>query len=148
MNMTDVSHLAILSRYCSSRTIKDGLPTTYAFWIKPDEKYLSVNVLPDGFGVEVGLAQIRKLLAKKEFNTRPNGRFAVFNAGYIIQHIHEYKKMHIRIKHMPSYDDPTHAGIVPADTYDANARYESTFGITLALTQFCRNNPDCMYPIQ
>ena len=111
MSMTDVSHLAILSQYCGPRAVKDGLPTTSAFWIKPGEKYISVNVLPDGFGVEVGPAQIRKLLAKKEFKTRPNGRFVVFNAERIIQHIHEYEKIDVRIKHMPSYDDPTHAGM-------------------------------------
>ena len=119
--MTGVSHLALLSRYCSPRTVKDDVPTEDAFWIKPDEKYLSVNILPSGLGVEAGLAQIRKLLAKKEFKTRTNGRFAVFNAERIIQHIREYEKLDVRIEHMPSPGDPTHAGIAPANTYDTNA---------------------------
>ena len=148
MSMIDVNHRTLLSRYCSPHTVKDGLPIADAFWIKPDEKYISVNVLPGGLGVESGLAQIKKFLAKKEFKTRPNGRFAVFNTEIIIQYIREYEKMNVKIKHMPSPDDPTHAGIAPAGTYDANAWYESTLGMALALAGFCSDNPDSAYPIR
>lgn len=74
--MTNVSHLAFLSRYCSPSTVKDGVPKADAFWFKPAEKYLSVNVLSGDLGVEAGLVQIRKILAKKRYDTSPNGMAA------------------------------------------------------------------------
>ena len=144
--MTNVSHLALLSRYCSPSAVKDGAPKADAFWIKPAEDYLSVNVMPGDLGVEDGLVQIRKILAKKEFKTRPNGRFAVFNVGRIIRHIREYEGLDVSIEHMPSPDDPTHAGIAPAGVYGSSKWYDSTFGMALALAQFFRENPDSVYP--
>ena len=122
------------------------MPTTDAFEIDPDEEYLSVNVLPGDLGIEAGLAQIRKVLAKKRFKTRPNGRFAVFNAGRVIQHVRESEKLDVIIKHMPSPDDPTHAGIAPAGRYDSSTWYGSTFDMALALTQFFIENPDSVHP--
>ena len=139
--MTNVSHLAFLSRYCSPSAVKDGAPKANAFWIRPTEEYLSVNVLPGDLGVDAGLAQIRRILAKKRYNTGPNGRFAVFNAGRVIRHTREYEGLDVRIEHMPSPDDPTHAGIAPAGGYDSNAWHESTFGMALALAQFSRETP-------
>ncbi len=144
--MTDVSSLSFLGRYCSPSTVKDGVPTADAFWVRPIEEYLSVNVLPGDLGVEEGLAQIREILGKKRFGTSPNGRFAVFNAGRIIQYIRDYRRVDVRIEHMPSPDDPTHAGIAPAEIDDSNARYESTRLMARALSQFFRENPDSVYP--
>ena len=91
-----------------------------AFWIHPAEEYRSANVLPGDLRVEDGLVQIRKILAKKEFDTSTNGRFAVFNAGRVIQHMHEYG-MNVKVEHRPSPDDLTHAGIAPAGRYDTDA---------------------------
>lgn len=144
--MTSVSHLAFLSRYCSPSTVKDGVPTADAFWIKPAEKYLSANVLPGDLGVEAGLVQIRKVLAKKRYDTSPNGRLVVFNVGRAIRHIREYEGFDVRIEHMPSPDDPTHVGIAPAEGDDADTWYDSTFGMALALAQFFRDNHDSVYP--
>ena len=124
--MTDVNHLAFLGRYCGPSTLKYGIPKANAFWVRSTEEYLSVNVLPGDLGVEAGLAQIRKILAKKEFGTNPNGRFAVFNAGRVVQYIRKHGNVDVRIMHTPSPDDPTHAGIAPAERYDKNTRYRST----------------------
>ena len=146
--MTDVSRHSFLGRYCSPSTVIDGVPTANAFWIRPAEEYLSVNVLPGDLGVEAGLVQIRKILAKKGFGSSTNGRFAVFNAGRIIQYIREYRRVDVRIEHMPSPDDPTHAGIAPAEIGDANARYKSTRLMARALSKFLRENPDFVYPVR
>ena len=146
--MIDVGHLDFVVRYCSPSTVRDGMLRPNAFWIRPTEEYLSVNVLPGDLGVEAGLVQIRKILAKKRFNTSPNGRFAVFNAGRVIQYVRESRGVDVRIKHMPSPDDPTHAGITPAERYDENAWYTSTRMMARALSQFLRENPYSVYPIR
>ena len=145
--MTDVSHLASLVRYCRPNTVEDGIPIDDAFWIRSTEEYLSVNVLPSELGVEAGLVQIRKILAKKKFKANPNGWFAVFNAGSIVQFMKEYGAS-VKIEHKPSPDDPTHVGIAPAGRYDANARYVSTRIMARGLSQFFRENPGSVYPVQ
>ena len=124
------------------------MPDENAFWIKPAEKYLSVNVLPEDLGVEAGLVQVRKTLAKKEFKARHNGRFAVFNTGRAIQYIREYEKLDVRTERMPSPDDPTHAGIAPAERYGENAWHKSTRMMARALSQFLIENPDSVYPVR
>lgn len=72
--MNDVNRLDFLARYCRPSSVMNGIPDENAFWIKPTEEYLSVNALPKDLGMEAGLAQIRRILAKKGFKTRPNGR--------------------------------------------------------------------------
>ena len=146
--MTDVNHLAFLGRYCGPSTLKHGIPKADAFWVRSTDHYLSVNVLPDDLGVEEGLAQIRKILAKKRFGANPNGRFAVFNAGRVVQYVRKYGNVDVRIKHMPSPDDPTHAGIAPAERYDENAWYRSTRTIARLLSRILRENPDSVYPVR
>ena len=145
--MTNVSHHASIVRYCSPTTVKDGIPIDNAFWIRPIEEYLSVNVLPGDLEVKAGLAHTRKILTKKRFDTNTNGRFAVFNAGCIMQFMHEYG-MNIKIEHRPSPDDPTHAGIAPAERGDASARHESTRIMARALSQFLRDSPSSVYPVR
>ena len=146
--MIDVNRLDFVARYCSPSTVRDDMIRPNAFWIRPIEEYLSVNVLPSGLGVGAGLVQIRKILAKKRFTTNPNGRFAVFNAGRVIQYIRESRGVDVRIEHMPSPDDPTHASIAPAERYDENTWYQSTRMMARALSQFLRENPDCVYPVR
>ena len=146
--MIDVNRLDFFARYCRPSSVRNGISREDAFWIKPAEEYLSVNVLPSGFGIEAGLVQIRKILAKKGFKTRPNGRFAVLNTGRVIQYIREYEKLDVRIEHMPSTDDPTHAGIAPAERYDENAWHKSTRMMARALSQFLIENPDSVYPVR
>ena len=60
----------------------------------------------------------------------------------------KYEGMDIQIKHRPSHDDPTHAGIAPAGIYNANAWSESTRTMARALTKFFDENPDSIYPIR
>ena len=144
--MTNVGHLASLARYCRPSTVEDGMPTDDAFWIRPAEEHLSVNVLPGDLGVEAGLVQIRKILAKKRYGTSPNGRLAVFNAGRVVQYMRKYGDMDVRIEHEPAPDDPTHAGIAPADGRDADTWYESKRVMARLLSKIVRENPSSMYP--
>ena len=146
--MIDVNRLDFVARYCRPKTVRDGMPRPNAFWIRHTEEYLSVNVLPEDLGVEAGLVQVRKILAKKEFKAGPNGRFAVFNVGRVIQYVREFGGVDVRIEHVPSSDDPTHAGIAPAERYDENTWYKSTRTMGHALSQFLIENPDSVYPVR
>ena len=145
--MTGVSRLASLARYCRPGTIEGGIPTDGAFWVRPAEEYLSVNILPEDLGVEAGLAQVKKILDKKRFGANTNGRFAVFNTGTITQHMREYG-MDVKIEHRPSSYDPTHAGISPAGRYDEDAWHISTRIMARALSQFFKDNPGSVYPVR
>ena len=144
--MTDVSHLASLARYCRPSTVEDGIPTDDAFWIRPAEEHLSVNVLPGDLGVEAGLVQIRKILDKKRYDTSPNGRLVVFNTGYVVQYMRKYGDMDVRIEHKPTPDDPAHAGIAPADGRDTDTWDESRRVMARLLSKIVRENPGSVYP--
>ena len=124
------------------------MPKANAFWVGSTNDYLSVNVLPNDLGVEERLEQIRCILAKKRFGANPNGRFAVFNVGHVVQYIHKYGNMDVKIKHIPSPDDPTHAGIMPAKRYNENTWYTSTRTIARLLSSIFRENPDSVYPVR
>ena len=144
--MADVSNLRFLARYCKPSSVEGGMPTEDAFLIRPDEEYLSVNVMPGGLGAEAGLAQVRRILAKKRYRTRQNGRLAVFNAGRIIQHLREYGGVNVRIEHKPSPDDPNHAGIAPAGGRGDDAWDDSAYRMARSLLAFFKENPDSVYP--
>lgn len=144
--MADVSNLRFLARYCKPSAIEYGMPTEDAFLIRPDEKYLSVNVMPGGPGVEAGLAQVRKILAKKRFGTNQNGRLAVFNAGLIIQYLRESRGMDVRIEYKMSPDDPTHAGIAPVGRRGDDAWDGLIHHMARSLSMFFERNPDFVYP--
>ena len=124
------------------------MPTEAAFTIRPDEEYLSVNVMPGDLGMEAGLVQVRKILAKKRLETRSNGRLAVFNAGRIIQYLRESGSVDVRIEHKPSPDDPTHAGIAPAGARGDDAWDDSAYFMARSLSAFFIKNTDSVYPAQ
>ena len=122
------------------------MPTEDAFLIRPDEEYLSVNVIPGDLGVEAGLVQVRKILAKKRYRASQNGRLAVFNAGRIIQYLRESGGMDVRIEHKPSPDDPAHAGIAPAGRHGDDAWDGLIHYMARSLSVFFERNPDSVYP--
>ncbi len=144
--MADVSNLRFLVRYCKPSSVEDGMPTEDAFLIRPDEEYLSVNLMPGGLGVEAGLAQVRRILAKKRFGTNQNGRLVAFNAGRIIQYLRESRGMDVRIEYKPSPGDPTHAGIVPAGRRGDDAWDGLIHHMARSLSVFVEKNPDSVYP--
>lgn len=146
--MTDVNRLDRLCRYCRPGNVLDDMPRTNAFLMRASEKYLSVNILPGDLDVEAGLARINKILGAKEYDTSPNGKFAVFSAGRMISYVRELGNVDIRIECKPSSDDPTHAGIVLAGRHDANARDRLTRTMARAMATFFRKNPDSIYPVR
>ena len=144
--MVDVSSLRFLARYCKPSSVADGMPTEDAFLIRPDEEYLSVNVMPGGPGAGAGLAQVRRMLAKKRYGTSPNGRLVVFNAGRITRYLRESRGMYARIEHKPSPEDPTHAGIAPAGGRGDDAWDGLIHHMARSLSVFFERNPDSVYP--
>ena len=146
--MAGVSSLRLLARYCKPSSVEDGMPTEDAFLIRLDEEYLSVNVLPGDRGVEDGLEQIRRILAKKEFGTSRNGLLVVCNAGRIIRYLRESGGVDVRIEHKPSPYDPTHAGVAPAGRRGDDAWDNSRYLMARSLSAFFTKNTDSVYPAQ
>jgi len=106
-----------MARYCSpSRMGSDGLPTSDAFKNRLNESYLSVNWL-EYFGrtdIESAIEDVRGAFAGKRYRLSSNGRFAVLNvyeAKNAAAAAVEPLRLQIDIRHSPTTDDPSHAGI-------------------------------------
>ena len=102
------------SRYCKPTAVgRDGLPTTAAFEIKPDEEYLSVNWL-EFFGTQdlaAAVELVREAFHCKRYRVRRNGRFAVVNVGAALAAIAEADGRRGRVEHIPLENDESHAGL-------------------------------------
>lgn len=93
------------------------MPLSAAFRLKQNEEYLSVNWL-EYFGVSElsgSVEGVRQAFRNKDYQVRPNARFAVLNVGAATSAIREATGTEPGIKHLPSRKDPSHAGIF-ADT--------------------------------
>ena len=108
--LPDVDHLA---RYCKPSTIDEsGQPMASAFAIRHGEDYLSVNWL-EYFDSRPGVAiyEVREALIGKAFQLRQGGRFAVLNVGVVKTAVKRHLGRSLHINHLPSKDDPSHAGV-------------------------------------
>ena len=85
-----------------------------AFIPRRSEDYLSVNWL-EYFGetdLNAAVERVREVFRSKEFQVRPNGRFAVLNIGTAKTAIHEAVGRTLNVDHLPLNDDQSHAGIL------------------------------------
>ena len=102
------------SRYCKPTVIDDnGLPMTSAFELKNGENYLSTNWLEyfNERDLSSAVQCVRDAFCKKNYNLRPNGRFAVLNVSAAKTAILEATGKTLYIDHLPLNDDQSHAGI-------------------------------------
>jgi len=103
-----------VSRYCKPSAVgKNGLPTSAAFQRREGEEWLSVNWLeffrePD---LEAAVERVREAFRSKGYALRPNGRFAVINAGEARAVVKNNAGYLGRVEHLPTADDESHAGL-------------------------------------
>ena len=85
-----------------------------AFIPRQSEDYLSVNWLEYFCETELNAAveRVREVFRSKDFQVRPNGRFAVLNVGAVKTAVYEAVGRTLNIDHLPLSDDQSHAGIL------------------------------------
>ena len=135
--MQDDDHVA---RYCSPRTVEDGVPTAFAFLLRSTEEYLSVNWLecfemPDLAG---SVDCVREVFQNKGYGLSKKGCFVVLNIGntkfLILNTIGEIP----RFVHLPGKYDMSHAGIF--------FRVEKSLEVAGNLAMQVRLDPQSTYP--
>ena len=68
--------------------------------------------MPKNMHIHAGLEQIKSILEQKIFHVRSNDRFVVFNVHTIKSYAYDLTGIKISICHVPSPNDPIHAGIL------------------------------------
>ena len=110
-----------ISRYCSPSAVDErGLPLSAAFKPKQREGYLSVNWL-EYFGetdLDAAVERVREVFRSKNYQVRPNGRFAVLNVAAAKTAVQEGVGTSLCINHLPLHDDESHSGILGYDSHD------------------------------
>ena len=104
-----------ISRYCKPSAIDEsGMPMVNAFSLRQGEDHLSVNWLEyfDETELNAAVERVREVFRSKDFQVRPNGRFAVMNVGAAKTAAHEAVGRTLNIDHLPLSDDESHAGIL------------------------------------
>lgn len=84
------------------------------------EDYLSVNWL-EFFGMPdraTAVGEMREVFGAS-FDLRVSGRFAVLNVGDAVRRVLESTGYAVRAEHLPTDDNPSHAGIVGYSHDDA-----------------------------
>ncbi len=95
------------------------MPSALAFRLRPNEEYLSVNWL-EHFGasdLNTAIVCLREVFLNKPYRLQSKARFAVLNVEAVKNAVREATKSEPSIKHLPSRNDPSHAGIL-AGTLD------------------------------
>ena len=102
-------------------TSADYLCPWLAFFTpRQGEEYLSVNWL-EYFGetnLPAAVERVREVFRGKNYQVRPNGRFAVLNVGAAKTAVREGVDRSLRINHLPLVDDESHSGILGYTSQD------------------------------
>ena len=102
-------------RYIGGKKIDQGRIQASAFFLKKDQKYLSVNWI-EFFGqpnLADAVREIRGVFGRKEYKLGASARFAVLNVGEAKSFVLEGTEQIYRIFFTEEAlsDDPSHAGI-------------------------------------
>ena len=102
------------------------MPMVNAFGLRQGEDHLSVNWLEyfDETELNAAVERVREVFRSKDFQVRPNGRFAVMNVGAVKTAVHEAVGRTLNIDHLPLSDDPSHAGIIGYSSEDLTVAVE------------------------
>ena len=119
-----------VSRYCSPRTIENGMPTGVAFLPRTTDDYLSVNWLEcfNEPSFASAIAKIRDVFRSKDFCIKPDGQFAIIN-------VREAKfaglnaNRNLRVERRSEPDDESHAGIIGYTATDLEIAEEIAYKI-------------------
>lgn len=88
------------------------MPTTGAFTLRAGEDYLSVNWLEHfSAGDVVTAVQLARAAVGRQLELRRNGRLAVLNVGAARRAVARDAGFGLRIEHMPTDSDPSHAAM-------------------------------------
>lgn len=112
MTGDDLPNADHIARYCPPRQIADGLPLASAFVPRAHDSHLSVNWLEffDAPNSKDAVDEMRAVFGAA-FELRPNGRFAVLNVRNAKLVARAQLQRSVRIQHLPTEDNPAHAGI-------------------------------------
>ena len=109
-HLPDSDHVV---RYCpGSKLAEDGTPLATAFYLRRNEKYLSVEWL-EYLQLHVKEDPVRKVASifKEKLNVGSTARMAILNVGNMCHHVKTQTALTIRVLHEPGKNDPAHAGI-------------------------------------
>jgi len=102
-----------VARYCpGSKLAEDGTPLATAFFLRPGEKYLSVEwveYLQQGTEADP-IKRVASIFFQK-LNVGTTARISVLNVGNTCHRVKIQTVHTIRILHEPGRNDPAHAGI-------------------------------------
>lgn len=105
-----------VARFCSPKTVSDGVVQPAAFMLRHDEEELSVNwleflQLPDRSDQ---IQQLKAIFSTKGFGIGANARFAVLNVGRIVETVRRDSEdfRELTVTHQPEINDESHAEIV------------------------------------
>ena len=88
------------------------MPRTGAFTLRAGEDYLSVNWLEHFGAGDVGTAvQLVRAAVARQLELRANGRIVVLNVGAARRAVARDAGFELRIEHMPTDSDPSHAAM-------------------------------------
>lgn len=102
-----------VARYCpGSKLAEDGAPLATAFFLRPNENYLSVEWL-EHLREDSKTESIRKVASifAQKLRVGATARIAVLNVGDVCCRVKNMTTHAIRILHEPGNNDPAHAGI-------------------------------------
>jgi hypothetical protein len=102
-----------VARYCpGSKIAEDGTPLATAFYLRYNEKFLSVEWM-EYWQQHTREDPVKKAAAifKQKLNIGSTARMAVLNVGNMCRHVKTRTASTICVLHEPSKNDPAHAGI-------------------------------------
>ena len=126
-----------VSRYCSPRTIDKGVLTGMSFLPRSTDDYLSVNWL-EYFkepSFASAIVKIRDVFYSKQFNIKPDGKFAIINVQEI-KFAGLSANRNLQIERKPFRGDKSHTGIIGYTEID----------LEIAEDLACRVKPHELYP--
>lgn len=101
-----------ICRYCPFMTLLDDQPSGPSFFLKPDEKFLSVNWL-EYFDTQDQQAQITQVRQVIRLKLGAKAKFAVLNVAKVVDYVKENGPDNrvLAVLHEPEEDNPSHSGI-------------------------------------
>jgi len=102
-----------IARYCKASVIRQGLPSSDAFYLRKNESYLSVNWL-EYFGEltkSQAIEYVRQAFLDKGYRIRLSGRFVSLQISQVKNIISRHSHQPASIVHLPGKRDPSHCGV-------------------------------------
>ena len=121
-----------VSRYCRPSVVENGWPKPDAFRLRPGEDHLSLHWLEyfTATSHTVAVDQVRAGMTERGFRLGRNRRFVVLHIGQAKAAVRKEAGLELRFEHLPTDDDPAHAGMFGSQVSDLAVATELAFSIT------------------